>query len=136
MDPPPGAETTPRSNRRPTPAEGYHLSEDLADRAIRMVLDQRQAAPDKPFFCYLATGAAHAPHQALRRVDRAVSGPVRPRLGGREARPAFGRQIAAGVVPDGTELTPRPPWVQDWESLSADEPPASSPATWRCSRAS
>ncbi len=46
------------------PAEGYHLTEDLADRAIRYVQDQQQATPGKPFFLYFATGATHAPHQA------------------------------------------------------------------------
>jgi arylsulfatase A-like enzyme len=103
-----------------SPAEGYHLSEDLADRAIRMVLDQRQAAPDKPFFCYLATGAAHAPHQ----VPAQWIEPYRGRFDhGWEAErlAAFSRQVAAGVVPPGTELTARPPWIQDWSALSADE---------------
>src|ERR1700704_1924773 len=46
------------------PADGYHLTEDLADRAIRYVQDQQQATPNKPFFLYFATGATHAPHQA------------------------------------------------------------------------
>ncbi len=44
------------------PDEGYHLSEDLADQAIRMVQDQQQGAPGKPFFLYFALGAMHAPH--------------------------------------------------------------------------
>src|SRR3954471_11134038 len=47
-----------------TPEEGYHLTEDLVDEAIRMIQDQQQAAAQQPFFCYLATGAAHAPHHA------------------------------------------------------------------------
>jgi arylsulfatase len=33
----------------------------------------------------------------------------------------FGRQLAIGVVPEGTVLTPRPSWVQGWDELSADE---------------
>ena len=44
------------------PEEGYHLSEDLADQAVRMVQDQQQGAPGKPFFLYFALGAMHAPH--------------------------------------------------------------------------
>jgi arylsulfatase A-like enzyme len=103
-----------------SPRDGYHLSEDLADRAIRMVLDQRQAAPEKPFFCYLATGAAHAPHQVPARWIEPYRGMFDH---GWEAERAatFGRQVAAGLVPEGTELTPRPPWVQDWARLTADE---------------
>jgi arylsulfatase A-like enzyme len=45
-----------------SPAQGYHLTEDLVDEAIRMIRNQQQASPAKPFFCYVATGAAHAPH--------------------------------------------------------------------------
>ena len=44
--------------------EGYHLSKDLADRAIGMIADAKQVAPDKPFFIYYAPGAGHAPHHA------------------------------------------------------------------------
>ena len=51
-----------------TPDQGYHLSEDLADRAIRFIQDQQHATPDRPFFCYLATGAVHAPHQAKQEI--------------------------------------------------------------------
>ena len=44
-----------------TPEEGYHLTEDLADQAIKFIADA-QVAPDKPFFLYYCPGAAHAPH--------------------------------------------------------------------------
>lgn len=102
------------------PSEGYHLTEDLVDEAIRAVQDQQQAAPDKPFFCYLATGAAHAPHQ--------VPAEWADRYGGRfdggweeEREAAFARQLVSGVVPEGTELNPRPAWIPDWSSLSPEE---------------
>ncbi|GAA4991053.1 arylsulfatase [Yinghuangia aomiensis] len=103
-----------------TAADGYHLTEDLADQAIRMILDQRQATPDKPFFCYFATGAAHSPHQ----VPAAWSDAYRGRFDdGWEAfrRDAFARQLSEGVVPDGTHLTERPSWVPEWASLTAEE---------------
>ena len=45
-----------------TPEEGYHLTEDLVDKAIGFIADAKQVAPDKPFFLYFATGAMHAPH--------------------------------------------------------------------------
>ena len=83
-----------------TPAEGYHLTEDLADQAIAMVLDQQQATPDKPFFCYLATGAAHAPHQ----VPPQWIEPYRGRFdhGWEAERPAtFGASSRRGIVPAG-----------------------------------
>ena len=49
----------------PSPAnvgDGYHLSEDLAGQAIKMIRDQHQASPERPFFLYFATAAPHAPH--------------------------------------------------------------------------
>ena len=45
-----------------TPEEGYHLTEDLADKAIKWVRQQKALMPDKPFFAYFAPGATHAPH--------------------------------------------------------------------------
>src|SRR5579875_2035194 len=47
------------------PEDGYHLTTDLVDHAIGFITDQQSAAPDKPFFCYLALGAGHAPHHAF-----------------------------------------------------------------------
>ena len=45
-----------------TPAEGYHLTEDLTDKAIAWTRQQKALLPDKPFFMYFAPGATHAPH--------------------------------------------------------------------------
>ena len=36
--------------------------EDLADKAITYIRQQKSLAPDKPFFVYFAPGATHAPH--------------------------------------------------------------------------
>jgi len=98
------------------PEEGYHLTEDLADRAIRFIQDQQQATPDRPFLCYLATGAMHAPHQAPTDDIDAYRGRFD---GGWEAwrEATFARQVAAGVVPEGTTLTGCPPWVPAWNDL-------------------
>jgi arylsulfatase len=103
-----------------SPEEGYHLTEDLADEVIRMILDQQQASAEKPFFCYLATGAAHAPHH----VPASWVEPYRGAFDGgwerwREA--AYARQLAEGIIPAGTALTERPSWVAAWDGLSADE---------------
>ena len=45
-----------------TPEEGYHLTEDLADRAVSWIRTQKALMPDKPVFVYFAPGATHAPH--------------------------------------------------------------------------
>jgi arylsulfatase len=103
-----------------TPAEGYHLTEDLADRAIRFIQDQQQATPGRRFFCYFAPGAMHAPHQAPRPFIDAYRG--RFDAGWEAWREAtFARQLAAGVVPEGTRLGERPSWVPPWDELPADE---------------
>lgn len=103
-----------------TPEEGYHLTEDLIDESIRMIQDQQQAEARKPFFMYLAPGAAHAPHQVTEEWIEPYRGQFdegweawRERL--------FARQVEAGIVPEGTVLTPRPEWVPDWTTLSDDE---------------
>ncbi len=103
-----------------TPDDGYHLTEDLADRAIRLIQDQQQATPGKPFLCYLATGAVHAPHQAPASYIDAYRGQFDDGWEAWRAR-TFERQVAAGVVPEGTTLTERPPWVPEWSSLPDGE---------------
>jgi arylsulfatase A-like enzyme len=102
------------------PEEGYHLSEDLADQAIRMVQDQRQAAPGKPFFLYFALGAMHSPHHVAPEWVSPYHGAFDQ---GWDAwrREVFDRQVARGMVPEGTILTERPEWVQGWADLTDDE---------------
>ena len=46
------------------PEEGYHLTEDLTDKAIEFIRDAKVIAPDRPFFMYFCPGACHAPHHA------------------------------------------------------------------------
>ena len=53
--------TTPIEVKQ-TPEEGYHLMEDMTDKAIEWVGQQKALIPDKPFFVYFAPGATHAPH--------------------------------------------------------------------------
>ena len=64
-----------------TPEEGYHLTEDLVDKAISFVADSKQIAPDKPFFMYFCTGRDARPAPRAQGVGRQVQGPVRRRLG-------------------------------------------------------
>ncbi len=103
-----------------TPEEGYHLTADLVDHAIGFVGDLRAADPDKPFFLYFCTGACHSPHQAPGEWIERYRGAFEAGWDAwREA--TLARQIEAGVLPGGTELSPRPDWVPAWDSLSASE---------------
>ncbi|WP_254279960.1 arylsulfatase [Haloarcula marina] len=103
-----------------TPDEGYHLTEDIADRAIEFIGDAKQVDPDKPFFTYFCPGACHAPHQVPREWADKYEGEFD--MGWDEARERIlERQIEMGVVPEGTDLSPHNPDVDEWDSLSDDE---------------
>ena len=62
------------------PEDGYHLSKDLADQALRMIRDTKQTEPDKPWYLWFCPGANHAPHHAPQGVHRQVQGCVRRRV--------------------------------------------------------
>ncbi|MEX1006383.1 MAG: arylsulfatase [Acidimicrobiia bacterium] len=99
-----------------TMAEGYHLSADLADRAIEFLSDQRNADHEQPFFLYFATGACHSPHHAPQDwIDR-----YRGQFDDgwdRWRERTHARQLEAGIIPPGTALSPRPEWVPAWDDL-------------------
>jgi len=103
-----------------TPEEGYHLTEDLADKAIEFIADTKQVAPDKPFFLYFATGAMHAPHHVPTEWSDKYKGMFDD---GWEAyrQKTLQRQIELGIVPADTQLSRHDPDVAPWDSLSDDE---------------
>ncbi len=65
-----------------SPEEGYHLTEDLTDKAIEFIRDAKAIAPEKPFFLYYAPGACHAPHHAPKAWIDKYKGQFRPGLRG------------------------------------------------------
>jgi len=103
-----------------TPEDGYHLTNDLTDKAIQFIKDQKSVNPDKPFFLYFAPGACHAPHQAPRDFIDKYRGHF-DQGWDKWRLEILEQQKKMGVVPPNTELSPRPPWVQAWETLTADE---------------
>ena len=101
-----------------SPEQGYHLTEDLTDKALEFIRDAKVIAPDKPFFLYYAPGAAHAPHHAPREWIEKFTGPVRPGLRGdagadpgpaEEAGHRPGRHRAAAGQPDRHAARPAGP---------------------------
>jgi len=102
---------------QPTFGPDYHLSEDLADKAVEFVTDLRNADPEKPFFLYLAFGACHAPHHAPREYIDRYAGQFDEGWDAWRER-TFARQLELGVLPSGTDLSPRPDWVPAWVTLS------------------
>jgi arylsulfatase len=103
-----------------TPEEGYHLSEDLIDQLLAMVSDSKGVRPDRPFFAYVPFGATHAPHQAPASYMEKYRGKFDE--GWDVARQRwFERQLASGVVPEGTQLAPRNPGVDAWDDLPENQ---------------
>ena len=64
-----------------TPEEGYHFTEDMTNKAIKWVRQQKALMPDKPFFMYFAPGASPRPASRAEGVVRQVQGQVRSGLG-------------------------------------------------------
>jgi arylsulfatase A-like enzyme len=120
------------------PEDGYHLSADLADRAIEFVRDAKAVAPDKPFYMYFCPGCSHAPHHVFKdwadryagRFDEGYEA-IRERI--------LDNQKRMGLLPEDVALSPINPhgepdvagpdgqpwpqldWVRPWESLSDEE---------------
>lgn len=114
-------ELTYDNHRIPTPdTPGYHVSEDMIDRAIGFIRDQNAIYEEKPFFLYVAFGACHDPHQAPPEYLEKYRG--RFDDGYEAAREEwFERQKAMGIVPEDTVLPPSNPNVPPWDSLTPDQ---------------
>ena len=103
-----------------TPEQGYHVTPDLVDKAIGFLHDHVSAAPDRPFFTYLAFGACHAPHQAPQEYLDKYRGKFDEGWDVMRER-WFARQKELGVVPADTLLPPRNPGVKAWTALTDNE---------------
>jgi len=112
------------------PEDGYHLSKDLVDHAIKMIRDQQATHPSKPWYMWLNPGANHAPHHSPKEYADKYKGKFDA---GYDAYREWvvGRMIEKGVLPQGTKATalnPMPEGLADpkdavrpWDSLSDQE---------------
>ncbi len=99
-----------------SPAEGYHFTEDMTDKAISWVHQQRALMTDRPFFMYYAPGATHAPHHVASEWSAKYQG--RFDAGWDALREEiFARQKELGVVPVQADLTLRPEQIEAWEDV-------------------
>jgi arylsulfatase A-like enzyme len=102
------------------PRGDYHLSEDLADRAIRYMAEHTSYRPGSPFYLQLALSATHAPFQVPRAyVEKYVD--VFSKGWDQTRKDRLRRQIQLGVMPENTLLTEREEDVRSWDSLNEDE---------------
>lgn len=110
--------------------EGYHLSKDLADKAVEFLRNHSGSNPTKPWFMWYCPGANHAPHHCPQEYADKYKGKFDD---GYEAYREWvlERMIQKGILPEDTKLTPLNPMPEDiankadvvrpWDSLSADE---------------
>ncbi len=100
--------------------KGYHLTEDLADRAIQFISDAKQVDPDKPFYLHFCPGATHAPHHVPKEWADRYKGAFDDGWDAYREK-VFARQKELGIIPQGAELSRHDPDVPAWESLSNDQ---------------
>ena len=100
-----------------TPEEGYTLTEDLANRAITWVRQQKALMPDKPFFMYFAPGATHAPHHVPEQWSDKYRGAFDAGWDALREQ-TIERQKQLGVVPEDAVLTTRHDEIPAWDEMS------------------
>jgi arylsulfatase A-like enzyme len=105
-----------------TPEEGYHFTEDMTDRAITWIRQQKALMPDKPFFVYYAPGATHAPHHVAPEWSAKYNGHFDQGWDALREK-ILARQKELGVVPPDCELTARPEEIPAWDDMPDDLKP-------------
>jgi arylsulfatase len=108
-------------NRAPRSTDpNYHISHDLADRAIAWMRREKEIDPARPFFLYVAPSATHSPHMAPKEWIDKFKGQFD--IGWDKYREeTYQRQLKLGVIPADATLTPRDKSLPAWDSLNADQ---------------
>jgi arylsulfatase A-like enzyme len=99
-----------------TPEEGYHFTEDMTDRTIAWIRQQKALMADKPFFVYYAPGATHAPHHVRPEWSGKYKGQFDDGWDALRER-TFARQKELGIIPPEAELTERPAEIPAWDDM-------------------
>ncbi len=107
--------TTPVEPKK-TPEQGYHLVEDMTDKARAWISQQKALAPDKPFFVYFAPGATHAPHHVPKEWADKYKGKF-DQGWDKLREETFARQKKLGVIPADCKLTPRHSEIPAWNDM-------------------
>jgi arylsulfatase A-like enzyme len=100
----------------PPETDNYHLTEDLTDRAVGWMRQQKALMPDKPFFVYFAPGATHAPHHVPKDWADKYAGQFDDGWDVQRER-IFARQKELGVIPADAELTARHDEITAWDEM-------------------
>ena len=94
----------------------YHLTEDLAEKAIQWMRTSRTLNPDKPFLVYFAPGAVHGPHHIFKEWSDKYDGKFDE---GWEAlrTMTFAKQKELGWIPKDAVLNPLAKGMQKWDDI-------------------
>ncbi len=99
-----------------SPEEGYHFTDDMTNKAISWMQQQKALMPDKPFFMYFAPGATHAPHHVPKEYIEKYKGKFS--MGWDKIREViFENQKKLGVIPKDAVLTERPKEIPAWDDM-------------------
>ncbi len=98
----------------------YHLTEDMAEKAIEWIRTSRTLDPDTPFLIYFTPGAVHGPHHIFKEWADKYAG--RFDEGWEALRElTFEQQKAMGWIPQDAILNPLPDGVQKWDDVPASQ---------------
>ena len=100
--------------------EDYHLTEDMADKAITWMRRHLAVNPGRPFFMWWTPGAVHGPHHVARKWADKYKGKFDDGWDAYQKR-VFERQKEMGWIPADTKLAPRPKGMPAWKDIPEDE---------------
>jgi arylsulfatase len=95
---------------------GYHLTEDMTEKAIEWLRTSNTLNPGKPFFMYFTPGAVHGPHHIFKEWADKYEGKFDE---GWEAlrEMTFEKQKEMGWIPKEAALNPLAKGMQKWDDI-------------------
>lgn len=102
---------------------GWNLMTGMTDDAIGRLNELNQIDPNKPFFCYFAPGATHAPHHPTQEwIDKIHSMHLFDDGWNKLRDTIIANQKRLGVIPQDAQMTPWPKdLLPDWDTLTPEQ---------------
>jgi len=94
----------------------YHLTEDLAEKAIAWIRTSKTLTPDKPFLVYFTPGAVHGPHQIFKEWADKYDGKFDKGWDALKEM-TFEKQKELGWIPEDAVLNPLAESMQNWSDI-------------------
>ncbi|MFK5854851.1 MAG: arylsulfatase [Bacteroidota bacterium] len=98
----------------------YHLTEDLAEKAIQWIRTSKTLNPDKPFLVYFTPGAVHGPFHVFKEWADKYDGKFDE--GWEVLRTmTFEKQKELGWIPENAVLNPLAESMQKWKDIPTSQ---------------